>query len=384
MTANEYIKILRTYTPSAPPNTVPTEQKFQFIGNHFNSKEEFLEEFGHLGDNIRQVIDNLGHDEIRDYTLQQSIIRPLLLYLPNDIAKILSEITFCTLTTRVKETNAYTVKVPNGDIVVIFSAKFMRLFSFFSLSMQLIRLGQETPKQMYDTIIAYFNDETDSLPSLSQSVEFSPEDKQTALLACLSMELFIVLHEYAHAYLGHLDSYSDECIFDNDEHSVVAFQTTHKKELDADVQAIKWLYYLIEKCNRKDDPQFFGTIISGMIYAGEVLFIIGLAEIVELSKNKDLMATSYQTVREYMNEKEGVSEDNDFFQWLHEMAMTVELVRNSGTTGMTHPSAISRLMYILNECYDILNENQIKQIQSSIRTLATKINELIEDRLTMD
>lgn len=82
--------------------------------------------------------------------------------------------------------------------------------------------------------------------------EIPPQITAVIGLKAMLSEQFIVAHELAHIYLGHLGNLN-EIEFNEHIFSPYAFNTSQQNEFDADVQAVKWMMEVLKKQELDED-----------------------------------------------------------------------------------------------------------------------------------
>lgn len=223
-------------------------------------------------------------DEIIQEEFMNDIINPFVETLPEEVKKIIKQVNVIILPTF--EINASAIKSPNGEYFVILHQQLMTALShyneaqmIFGLLMKLypIEKAQSFMIEAYKEIIKcskYKN----YLPKFSQLPPFLPRD-----LYLLSMEktfiqeLFLVAHEFAHIYLGHLSESNEKRSIEFQGEENEEFVKSQMQELEADTLAFKWIINAFKKKKL--------TLISSSVntyapyYAIEVFMFLHMIEV---------------------------------------------------------------------------------------------------------
>lgn len=141
------------------------------------------------------------------------------------------------------ETNGFCQKTPYGNIIVISEA-----LKFFLYHMNLFVLGKQLGVPEKDTMASFWIGIRTLLGTEPLDFELDsrgeiPKEIDKEVLNSTNWQLrFIVGHEYAHHYLGHLDKSRvkkvSSILNDNQNRELSIYSYSHQKEYDADFNAI--------------------------------------------------------------------------------------------------------------------------------------------------
>ena len=174
-----------------------------------------------IGKNDEQIVEMIRNDELLEFMLKE-VVDLFFTYLPNDVQDKLSKTTFAVMNTLKAE--AYAIKLSDEDYIVIVSFRLCKIFHYYTQTKYLMGLGIESSKNMLEKITEAFTDKNTTFPKQTKAL-MEHNYETAAMLECTAMELFVILHEYAHIYLGHLDDNS---------HSDLTPEENHKREILAD------------------------------------------------------------------------------------------------------------------------------------------------------
>lgn len=227
MTANELLDELKKSTTVSYENDILT-QKYGILSTKINSimkssKEAFLKEL---------------------------LIKPIYKVLNENELRILNNVHIDIIPSF--KANARIIKADDGEYLVIINERLMALFfSWYELQMkaalELIPDNdtQDFAKSFSPVLECYLTRNSNSALPTFTFEELSFEYQYIALMQTISCEQFVLAHELAHVYLGHLKQVN--CLnMINDEFwaTFPAQNESQQMEFDADIQAIKWLVSL--------------------------------------------------------------------------------------------------------------------------------------------
>ena len=221
-----------------------------------------------------------------DAWINESIVQPLLKSMPENISSILKTVPVGTLPTMVP--NAAAIKCPNGKPVV--ALDYGLIFLVFHYNELLYKAvtshmaSQEAftryfaPKCKF--VMEYYNNRNKLLKGITESeminlidLSISEEDSNKIWSVAFLHLLFIVAHEFAHIYAGHLNETKYLNIVHNNKEENIEFYTkSQQNEFVADKIAKNWLLNclnsdtplsrLINKTNEPDDKFTFIGVMS--------------------------------------------------------------------------------------------------------------------------
>lgn len=187
------------------------------------------------------------------------------------------------------------------------------------------------------------------------------EKEELELLASYTLiqELFIIAHEYAHIYLGHLSIGSIEktCIADSEskDKSINIYNYDLKKELDADLLALKWIVEATEKS--KEWPfNLFEDAIYLIIESFQLFHVV------------DVTLGKWDC---YFNKEEDM--EKVIYERLKEIGEEVErMITGKTKYNNTHPKTAERICFLVMKAIEL---NQINEEQK-VGLLMTLFNSM--------
>ncbi|MBA7703245.1 hypothetical protein ES703_112027 [subsurface metagenome] len=249
--------------------------------------------------------------EQREKFLKQTLITPFLVTLPDEIKKSLEGVYVGLLPTY--DPNACAIHVPNNGPLVVLHTELLAALSFYN-ELQLLagkllmdndlKSAKKLLNQGHRFIVDCFReDRLKNYPLLPPTL--TEEELYFVQLKTAANELFVVAHEFAHIYLGHLSTYMSVPIQKN-QVTLHKFTRNQQMELDADVQAVRWLVNLYKKDMKETTIQLLSRSVSLAI---------------------------------------------EVFMLFH----IVEVNLSTPTEKTSHPSSVTRLAHILNKCGTLLS-----------------------------
>lgn len=227
-------------------------QEKKFVDIDLSLPLEIQKMYPEIGDTV-----SLGDmRKISQVHFRKTIVEPLLESLDEDTQKLLNDVWVGHLP--IHRVNACCMHVPRTctPVIIIYDKMFASL-SFRSeatfITGELHKYGEEAAFRYLchssQKIVDYYNRDIPSLPlyKLPQDV------KLHSLLLASAQELFLVAHELAHIYLGHLDSAKRTSLnLQENDVSFEYFSFSQKRELEADLLASKWIIDFKNKKLAKD------------------------------------------------------------------------------------------------------------------------------------
>lgn len=323
--------------------------------------------------NLRKEQFNMSYDDLRkfsEYSLEDIIEESEQLYnkiaeeflnlLSRDVREKLQDIYIGVMPTN--NTNASTFKMPNGKPIITIDMQLMTAIQQYNearmLFGKLINYNKEKAEDLlissYKEIVKCFKYHN-YLPKMSFLPNIlTKEEIGLVIVTTYIQEMFIIAHEYAHIYLGHLDSVKNiNLSYNNEQVNLDKYITNQKLELDADIQALKWIIEITKNKDIKNSQMF--KIIEGQLHIMvEVLVLLHLVE-VNTNMYKDINSNlcNHLTVEEYQSR---------FYNVITEWIGVVN--KNNINNKISHPSAMVRMMNLLLEVYNNLDKSNFNQIKS--------------------
>ncbi len=221
--------------------------------------------------------------------LSEFLTVPFLNSLPDEVSSSLTHVVVGLLDTY--EPNACAIRAPDGGLLVILHSDLMTAISHYNelqwaaarhLMTEEIEQAKELISRGHRFLVDFFRNERrtnrPSLPSILAEDDFSRAEIQAKTMA---NELFVVAHEFAHIYLGHLGTVRSQYIGPKGNEVVVQrYIRRQQMELDADVQAVKWLANLYEH----NTNSFFLKLPSRSVsLCIEIMMLLHIVEVNSMS-----------------------------------------------------------------------------------------------------
>lgn len=245
----KYIRELRKGQPNMHRNDfkfILERRKEQFDINE-TQMEEYLKYY-----NGKEYVD-IMEDYYNNY-----LKKPFIDKLPIDVQKKIRDIYIGILPTY--KVNASAIKSPDGIPIIILHSQLLTMVTHYN-EMQMIfgrlmqngyeedaiRLLQDITKEICKCFIYHEYFPTMSLlPTMLDKDEFLFANSKSDIQI-----LFIIAHELAHIYLGHLDDTSCEEIYIEDQKiKIEDYVLNQKYELEADVLAAQWIIDVLSKSDK--------------------------------------------------------------------------------------------------------------------------------------
>ena len=183
--------------------------------------------------------------------LRENLILPFLACIPRHEARALHETPVGLLP--IFEPNAWAVKTPSGDDLIVLHTELLAVLSFYSEAKGVHgeihrRLGMEEATKfirecfrlIFDSFLHKRKVDFPPLPVTLRGKAF----EMVQIMTCLN-ELFIIAHEFAHIVLGHTGTVRVTPLKSIPGHKTVSIVTwEQQQELDADRKAMEWLHHL--------------------------------------------------------------------------------------------------------------------------------------------
>lgn len=308
-----YLRLLQNNVkPRVAP---PIEEILKLRSQQFNINIE----------DMRRILDNydIFSLEGQEKFYRDFLIDPFLHMLPAEVNIGLNNIYIGILPTF--NPNAFAVQVPDDGPLIILHTELLAAVSYYNELQILagkhflkneIEAGLSLLKSGHQFVVDCFREDRPiNYPILPPVL--TEKELLTVQLKTLVNESFIIAHEFAHIYLGHLGKSGTGLMGIKDKKVAVnIYNVDQQMELDADVQSVKWLAYLGNK-DVKHGALFLPFSVG---IAVEVLMLI---HIVEVNLPRDINTSS-------------------------------------------HPSAITRLQHISDVCSSILNKHDEEFINDMI------------------
>jgi hypothetical protein len=186
-----------------------------------------------------EVIESLNlkstHIEMVNKYLENWVITPFFDSLPDDVKLAVKNVPIGILPIRV--VNAHTLKAPSGEPLIIMNHGVLMMVShYFEVLFSMKQIVEESDflsaheylNANYRFIVQYF-DKNGEMDFPQKFVKISIKDLSKALMMTLAVENFIIAHEIAHVYAGHL-----ECGM------IKKISTTHQDKTELNCYQLSW------------------------------------------------------------------------------------------------------------------------------------------------
>jgi hypothetical protein len=254
---------------------------------------------------------------------RRTIVEPFIMSLDESTQQKLKDVWVGLLPTH--KTNALCCYVPNTIIpVIIVYDKIIGALSFraesFIIFGELLKHDEKLAHSFLfyssQKLVDFFSNKVQNLPIYSL-----PSDvKMFSLRIACAQELFLVAHEFAHIYLDHLDLAEVENLFLEGDINLEHFSFEQKLELEADLQAAKWMMNFKKK----------------NVQEGLLAFANHFDSIIEILPLFHLIQENIDSDTQHKGKKR------------------------------SHPSAEDRLHYIYSNLKDCLSEDECKSIEKTL------------------
>lgn len=213
---------------------------------------------------------------------RDNLIDPFLELLPDDAVKLLKDIYVGFLPTF--DPNAWAIRIPDNGPLVVLHDELLAILSYYNelsfLAGRLLNNNRELGLNLLNEgnrfIVDCFREGRSRIfPALPPTL--TKNEITMVAIKTMAQELFIILHEFAHIYLGHLDSNLNSFVGrGNNKLNINKFNRNQQQELDADVQAVIWLTNFKDK---KTNSPFLRFASSSIGLTIEVFMLFHLVEV---------------------------------------------------------------------------------------------------------
>lgn len=259
---------------------------------------------GNLDDNTRHYYKDAGCDieEFNYHTtedlLYDGLIFPAFQYIFGD-ASFVNSARFIYVKDCIFSASVNLSPTADRTPLVIMSQKFLAICHYY---VQTYYIDGLEHKEILSRIAKCVNPtKPDDLVLPIYTARLSDKQNIDSLYAAFAMVLFIMLHEYAHIYLGHLNHTSKAAMFPGSEIKFDINTPTMEQEHEADFIAVQWLLKLYDEYASDDlDDMLMGTLRFFDNFPS-VYVILGLYE-----RSKRLEAETHPCVKdriEWIKEK---------------------------------------------------------------------------------
>lgn len=253
-----------------------------------------------------------------------AVVEPFLKSLDESIQQLLGDIWVGVIP--ICSPNAFCQYVPNTltPVVVVYE-RLMAALSFRTESLLIYGKIREHDEKLAGVFMRYYMQKlVDFFEGKSGLPIYElPEDiKEKAVLVAMAQELFIIAHEFAHIYLGHLDYAKIESLhLEENDIDFDFFTYDQRLELAADLQASKWIIDFKNK----------GLAKGPLVIANDFSMLLEIFTLFQL-----------------------IQENNEIYQ---------------KTKNESHPSADIRVKYIYSKLKNNLNESECKWTEKILEIL---------------
>jgi hypothetical protein len=178
------------------------------------------------------------------------LLEPFVRTLPNDAQEALASIPLGVLP--IRAVNAHVVRAPSGEPLILMNQALLNMVSYYmEVKMGVAALYMKKEFEVankylnysYAIILGNFEKLGSDYPTPSQMVRLSPEMFALAMMETLAVETFVIAHELAHVYAGHLEGSAvhEVEIGRQDRRSVQFYQLSRQQEYEAD--RLGWMWY---------------------------------------------------------------------------------------------------------------------------------------------
>lgn len=280
--------------------------------------------------------------------------------LPNEVKEKLKDVYIGILPTY--KINACTFKGPNNKPIIILHSQLQAAISQYN-EVQFIfgkkfKINEEEACEFLyksyseiSTCFLYsdFAPKMSLLPAILNTAEYNLMIQKTFL-----QELFIIAHEYAHIYLGHLDKIETKNLLE-DGTMINEYVKSQKMELEADLQAMKWILNCT-KSNKLDNTLLYGISTTPQL----AIEVFMLFHMLEVNTNR------YSNIISNSNKK---SELGYLAMRLADLGKQADDLLSNDIIhdNYEHPTALVRMFSIIAKTFDSFDETQKKFLMSMLK-----------------
>jgi len=216
-----------------------------------NYRKQQLKKFN-CSDKELERLDQIYRDNNALEAYIQKLYKDIYYFLPKDAQEKLKDVYIGVLDTFNVNASAIMNNSKCDTPVVILHGQLLAVISQFAELQVLIAYYddkiQELIRSFHEIIDGYlYQNYAIRLPVLESNL--SEEQSLQVGLNTVFYEVFIILHELAHIYLGHLDTSGSEILYLNNEEKIFIHQNNKKKEFEADAKAMKWMVQMLRNEN---------------------------------------------------------------------------------------------------------------------------------------
>lgn len=209
-------------------------------------RDQRLRNYGHIP-GMRDVYLSNPTNESRDKAFQDAFVLPLLDQLPSDIASSLRSI--CVGFLPSLDFNAWAIRAPSGEPIVVVDSKTTNVLSYFAELIQAtVYLADQGKNDQAGNLF------TSGISCICKSVATGAEGSFPLLpdippdaffysRSLMGVNIwFILAHEFAHIQLGHLSSFSSVPLSNSYRPlNVDKYNRSQRQEFEADARAFQWM-----------------------------------------------------------------------------------------------------------------------------------------------
>jgi hypothetical protein len=265
-----YLRLLQKNVPPRAP--APFDEIIKLRSGEFNKT---IAEMRRIS-NKYSILSLEGQEKF----LKDFLIDPFLRNIPPNISAELKDIRVGMLPTF--NPNASAIQVPGNGPLIILHTELLAAISFYN-ELQILA-GKHYLKSEFDEgsnlqnfghkflVDCFRKDRTVNFPILPLTL--SEKEMIIVQRKTLSNELFIIAHEFAHIYLKHFHKNKISALnIAGKGISIRRYDMAQQSELDADIQAVKWLAYINDNKDKND------LTLPSVGMAVEVLMLVHIFEI---------------------------------------------------------------------------------------------------------
>lgn len=310
-------------------------------------------------------VKELTKTELFENTMRKFLLDPFLEILPNEVYVVLSNIHVGLLPTFLM--NATALRTPDGEqLIVVHSHLFTALSQFNEAQLLVGKLmhvkdgrivgeGVGLMEEIYKEIVNCFR-----LPNyalrMNKLPAVLPEDLYLfSLSKTFLQELFIILHEYAHIYLGHLDEVKEMSLNKSsiETPDISVYVRKQHMELEADLQAFRWLQIA---CKNPKMEGVLGGLTVMPVLALETLLIMHMFEVNTDSFYQDIQYSSETIVGRKLNRR--------YFDTIR--VVKALSLKDDIAQIRQHPLALTRCMHVFTHIKDELSNSDRDFVQQML------------------
>lgn len=306
----------------------------------------------------------------------QRIAKPFIEALPDDVREKLKDVYIGILPTY--KINASVLKGPNDKPIIILHSQLLTAISHYNETQLLYgKKIKKSEKQAVDFLVNSYSEiskcfvYSNYAPRMSMlPTKLNMQELSYAYQKTILQELFIIAHECAHVYLGHLNKIETKKLpFSKKNTEIDEYIKRQKFELEADLQAIKWIVEISN--NKKINNTLFFLLNETPYIAIEIFMLFHMLEV-----NKDGNESIIPNIDRKLDIKEMLIRQVEVFKEVDDL-ISKDIINDIND----HPKAIVRMVHAICNTVNLFDkkgqELLLGMLDDSVYYETFKFNSLI-------